>query len=450
MSNADPIFYVTIVVANADGGGTHDVSERIMEMSFEDVEAKADKLTLKVDNFDLTNFDAPIWKTGNEVEVSWGYPGNMSPTRVARITSVKGGTTLQVEAMDPSIVMNKIARVRTFEKMKRSDVAAQIADEYAFGEDRRFIDDSVEVLAQVTQARMTDAQLLRDMARREGWEFYVDFDGFHFHPRKLGQQPLRRFAYYAGDDAGDIESWTLENDIYARKAGGMTAKGIDPKTKEEFEAKGDHASDNASGLAPEKVIITGISDRDGSPTGDLVKETGSEAVSRSNERSLKTAERAVQGAWKKNQMNAAEISMECKGDPQMLAKTVIEVVGIGQTISGNYYVTQVTHKLGSGYKMTVKAKRDGKSAATNTAAQGQSVGSGTGNGGGVPGNGTSNTQSAGGGGRPGDPPPDTQLVTVVDPRSGGVLYTETRGRTQSGTAPSGGDKGRVPGVTGEP
>ena len=325
----DPVFFVTVLVANADGGGEHDVTERVLSLTYEDNEAKADKLTLVVDNFDLSNFDAPIWKTGNEVEVTWGYEGNMSPPRKARITSVKGGSQLTVEALDPSIIMNKVQRVRTWKDMTRSEVAAAIADEYGYPEDRHFVDDTEEKLPQITQARMTDAQLLRDMANREGFEFYVDFDGFHFHTRKLGQRPLRKFTYYTGDEAKDILSWTVENDLYAKKAGGVTAQGIDPKTKKPIEATADHASDKKPGIAPEKSIITGISTRDGSSTGDLVKEQGSAAVVRTTEKTQAAAERAVQGAWKKNQMNAVELTFEAVGDPQMLAKATIEMAGIG-------------------------------------------------------------------------------------------------------------------------
>ena len=66
----------------------------------------------------------------------------------------------------------------------------------------------------------------------------------------------------------------------------------------------------------------------------------------------------------------------------------------------------------------------------------------------MPGNGNSNTQGARGPGAPGDPPADAELMPVVDPRSGEVSYTETRGRSQGGASSSGGERGRVPGVGG--
>lgn len=407
----DPLFYVTIYVSQADGGGQHEVSERVISLAYDDDEAKADKLTLSVDNFDLSNLDAPIWKSGNKLEVSWGYPGNMSPPRLMAIQSVKGSVTLTVEALDPSIFMNKVQKIRTFEKKKRSEVAAQIATEAGYGPDQQFIEDTEIVLPQVTQARMTDAQLLRDMAKREGFEFFVDFDGFHFHRRKLGQRPLRRFVYYT-DLTGDIISWNIENDLYVKKAGGITQKGIDPKTKEPFSVDGDNVSTkDQTALAPLKTIITGISGRDGSVTGDFEAASGTSAVGRSQETTKEAAQRSVSGAYTKNQMNAAELTMECRGDPAMIAKTIVTVDGIGKTISGNYYVSNVQHKVGQGYVMTMKVKRDGKTAPNNAAAYANQNTTPAGKG--VPAAGPTNTAEPKDA-KPGDPPADLIPIAARD------------------------------------
>lgn len=421
----DPIFYVTIFPAQADGGGEIDVSESIMSLTYEDDETKADKLTLQVDNFNLTNFDAPIWKTGNKVEVSWGYQGRTSPPRTCTIQKVTGAVVLSVEALGQDILMNKHSVVKTRDNKKRSDVAREIAEANGYTGDALFIDDTKEVMKHITQARMTDAQLLRDMARREGFEFYVDFDGFHFHKRKLGQQPLRTFTYYT-DKTGDIISFNVENDIYARKAGGMTAAGIDPKSKEKIEEKGDNVTNKGdTALAPTKVIITGISERDGSVTGDLVKESGSSHTTQTTEPTKEAAARQIQGSYAKNQLNAVQLTMECRGDPYMLAKAIARIEGIGKTISGNYHVTHVAHKVGSGYVMTVKAKRDGKSSPTNTTATGQASGKGAASDAGVAAKGAQNNAT---------PPAnqdDGKLVTKIDPKDGSVSYVDGRGRTQA-------------------
>lgn len=422
MSAVDPIFYVKIFPSKADGGGEIDVSERVLSLVYDEEESKPDKLTLSVDNFDLTNFDSPKWKSGNRVEVAWGYEGNMSPIRQLTIQKVTGSLVLAIEAHSPSVLMNKTQRIRTFKKLKRSEIAKQIAAEYGYGEDRQLIDDSVETMDHVTQARMTDAQLLRDLARREGFEFYVDFDGFHWHKRKLGQKPLRQFVYYT-DQTGDILTWNIENDLYARKAGGVQLQARDPLKKTDIDVKADNASTkDATSLAPEKLIITGLDTRDGHTTGDFTKENGSTAIGRTNEKTKEAAQRAANGMWSKNQMNAALLNMECRGDPSIIAKIVVTVLGIGKTISGNYYVKGAQHKVGAGYLMSLKCRRDGRTSANNASAYaGSSAG-------GVPSKGPQNTASAPDK-KPGANDPRDDL-TAINQKDGSVSYTENRGRTQ--------------------
>jgi phage protein D len=432
-----PTFSVKITPSQADGGGTFDVSENILSMTYDDKEAQLDKLCLDVNNFDLSNFDAPIWKTGNKLEVSWGYDGNMSPPRTLRIQKVTGGTQLKVEALDEGCLMNRNHVVKTWENMKRSDVVKAIAEANGYTGDRVFIDDTSEVLTQITQARMTDAQFCRDMAKREGFEFYIDFDGFHWHARKLGQKPLRTFTYYVDQGAGDIISFSVENDLYARKAGGMQAQGIDPKTKALIDVKADNStSTGQTSLAPEKIIITGISDRDGSTTGDSVKESGSSVINRTTEKTADSATRHTQGAFNKSQLNAAILTVEARGDPSMIAKIVVTINGIGKTLSGNYYVTEVNHKIGQGYTMQFKCRRDGRSAPNNAAAYGEAAGKG-GAGSGVGSKGAQNN-ATGGTTPPGGTGPQDDLLPVSG-KDGSVSFSETRGRTQQGAPAPPGD-----------
>ena len=76
----EPVFYVK-VAPEGEGAERVDLSHKVLSFVFEDSEKKADKLLLTVDNWDLKNFDDPVWRKGNILEVSWGYPGDMAPAR---------------------------------------------------------------------------------------------------------------------------------------------------------------------------------------------------------------------------------------------------------------------------------------------------------------------------------------------------------------------------------
>lgn len=428
----DPVFYVKVHLAGAYGGGVVDVTERVEDFTYDDNEAKVDTLKLSVRNDDCTQYDANVWAHGNEIEVSWGYVGDMGPARLCVINKTSGGLKMTIEANDRGCLLNKEKRVRTFgPQIKRSDVARTLAEEHGYGPDQQFIEDTEVVLEQVTQARMTDGELLRDMAKREGFELFVDFDGFHFHRRFLDQSPAYELTYYVGGKdvrgEGVITGWNVENDIYAKKAGAVDAKAVDPTKKSPIDLLvGNVDAKKGASLADEKLIISGISQKDGSATGDKIKGTGSKHLERSTEASAAAAKRAALGALLKNQLTAALLTVDAVGIPRFLAKGVVKISGIGKTLSGNYYITQVTHKVGAkGYDMQVKCRRDGRSKGL---VSGVMV---------PPGNPTNNKPAAkqgkpgaeGSGGHGAKEPP---LVLKIDTRSGEGKYVEGAGR-ETGT-----------------
>ena len=77
----------------ATSGDPLDFGTRLLSFAFEDCEAKADKLTLTLDNFDLSLFDREELMAGAVLEVSWGYPDVMSPPRRVVVKSMKGFET---------------------------------------------------------------------------------------------------------------------------------------------------------------------------------------------------------------------------------------------------------------------------------------------------------------------------------------------------------------------
>jgi hypothetical protein len=244
----EPVFFVKV---KPEGGGDErvDLSERVLSFVFEDSEKKADKLVLTVDNWDLSNFDDPVWKKGNLLEVAWGYPGEMAPARECVIQKVTGFQQLSVEAHAKSVLMNKLAKCRTFENKKRSDVAREVAEENGYGGQLQDIEDTGEVLPLITQARMTDAQFLRQLATREGFEFYVDFDGLHFHRRRLDQRPVRVFRWYTAPEVGEVLAVNIENDVTA-KPGAVSVRGRDPFTRRDIDERGSNATTTRDSLAP--------------------------------------------------------------------------------------------------------------------------------------------------------------------------------------------------------
>lgn len=403
----EPVFYVKVEPEGASSERV-DLSNRVLSFVFEDAERKADKLRLTVDNWDLSNFDDPIWKKGNLLEVAWGYPGHMAPARQCVIQKVTGFQTLTVEALSKAILMHKVAKCRVFENKKRSDVATQLAQENGYSGAAVDIEDSGETLTAITQARQTDAQFMKRLAEKEGFEFYIDFDGFHFHQRRLGQRPVRELHWYTAPEVGEVISINIENDVTA-KAGAVTLRGRDPLTRKDINAKGSNSETQRESLASTIEVVdpeTG--------TTHLEKRNASEDVRPVAHASGQGAKREADSRFRRAQHTTVELSATVLGDPSLLAKTVVQISGIGQRLSGKYYVKEARHKIdGSGYTVELKAISDGHSQSTGPASKGSA-------------NATTLKN-----------PNDTALEPIerVDPETGTthIQYRDTRGRSGGST-----------------
>lgn len=353
---SEPVFYVKVA---PEGGGSErvDLSDKVLSFQFEDSDKKADKLVLTVDNWDLSNFDDPVWRKGNILEVAWGYPGEMAPAREVVIQKVTGFQTLNIEGHAKSVLMNRVARCRVFENKSRSEVAAEIAKDSGYGAALQDIEDTGEPLPLITQARLTDAQFLRRLAHQEGFEFYVDFDGLHFHQRRLGQKPVRAFRWYTAPEVGEVLSINIENDVTA-KPGAVQVKGRNPISRKDIDQKGSNASTKRDTLAD---VIELVDPETGATR--LAKRTASAEVRPTADASPAAAKRRADAQYRRAQHSTVELSATVIGDPLLAAKTVVEFQGISQRLSGKYYVKEAKHRIdGGGYTVELKCLRDGTSA----------------------------------------------------------------------------------------
>ncbi len=352
-----PVAYVTILQQGHAAKQRLDVSDTVLSLAFEDDEHEAAKLTLVVDNYDLSNFDAPIWRKGTTLEFSWGYAGDTTPTYSAVIQEVKGFDQLRVVALAKSILMAKQQRIRKWTNVRRSDVARIVAQENGYSGDLLKIDDSKVILPVVHQTRETDAALLARLARAEGWYFYSDFDGLHFHERKLGQRPVREYTYFVDGEQGDIIGKpSIENDVTAKPAS-VTMQGRDPLARKDYSVTADNTETPREGLADGIEVVDPVT---GAATFQLG--TGSATIAPSSELSEAAAKRKADGAFKDAQMTTVIMKLPVVGDPRVRAKCIVRVKGI-RTLSGNYYVAHAADQVtpAGGYVQSLTLRRDGRS-----------------------------------------------------------------------------------------
>jgi phage protein D len=332
-----------------------DLAGRIISVSFEDSERRADKLSLQLDNFDLSLFERPELAGGAILQVSWGYPGHMSPPRRLVVRSMKGFQTLTIEAQALSALMNRQAHTRTWIGVTRSQVARAIAEEHGY--EGAFIDveDTQEVYDTIAQAAETDARFLRRLAAREEFEFYVDDGGFHFHERRLSAAPTHVFTWFADPGRGDVISVDVESDL-VRRAGRVTVRGRDPVERANIEESATNENTERSTLAD----IIAMIDPDSGAESRQQRTNATASVRPTTARTEPEARREARARFLRAERATVKLGLRVVGDPTLHAKSIVEVRGISALLSGLYYVTEVKHTIdASGYVSEVKATRDG-------------------------------------------------------------------------------------------
>ncbi len=363
-----PVYSVTVL----DQSGNEELlrPEDILILSFQykDQERSADKCNLVVDNLDLRHLDNPIWKQGNRLRVSWGYPGRMAPTRICVIRKVTGFTQLRVEANGIEVVMNRVTRSRTFENMTTTEIIRQIARENGYGDDAVDIQDTTERREYVVQANLTDYQFIRRLGHQLNYEFFLDWDGLHFHERRLDQRSARTVTWYTEQVQPEVISIDIKSDLSGRP-GRSRVRRRDPLNREDQDSAADNSSDGNRSTTGDKFFL---------PDAEVAQLTGQIFVAQEEQTtggtaSAEAAEAEARARFRRAQQQAVKMSLTMVGDPFILAKSIIRVEGIGQRLSGNYYVKDADHQIGENYRLQLSLIKDATGSYARRAARAEGL-----------------------------------------------------------------------------
>jgi len=351
VSRDGPVVSIRIVGGD-DSDRRVDLQDRLMSFEFEDNARMADRCIIKLDNWDLEMIDDETWARGQLLEVAWGYIGNMHPPRQVVVKKVRGGIDLTVEALATSVLMDREQKTRTFNNVRRSDVVRQIAIENGFDRNFLFVENTDEEFETIVQAAETDARLLKRLANKEGFTFYVDHTGLHWHEEEFDTQPTHRLQYFTDPGRGDIISFELDANL-AHQPANIRVKGRDPETKKEFEGEGSDSKTSRTELGNQIEVVdprtgeTSIQDRNATGTRHY--------SSAKNERQAK---READARFRKASRERIKMKLNIVGDPTLTAKRVIEVGGMGDYLSGKYYVAVSKHTItGNGYDQAINLRR---------------------------------------------------------------------------------------------
>ena len=346
------------VILEIDGGDATDLVDDLLQLEVELDEDMAGMFRLKLSMpllpdgvwSHLDDERLRVWKT---VAISGGFESGTEELISGYITHVKptfnpceNQVELELWGMDSSVLLDREEKLKDWPNKKDSDIAQEIFSLYGLSaevEDTAVIHD--EAISTILQ-RETDIQFLRRLALRNGFECFVEGTTGHFRSPTLDEDPQPVLAAHFGDDTtlGEIKF-----EINALTPSQVAMYQIDRTSKEVIEA-------TASGS---QQTVLGDTDADGLlPAGT---DPGIVYVGRNG-----TSGSAEMSALCQGLFHESEWFVTAEGDIAanqyahvLKPRKTVPIKGIGETFSGLYYVTHVTHRFSpGGYTQHFCAKRN--------------------------------------------------------------------------------------------
>jgi phage protein D len=254
--------------------------------------------------------------------------------------------SMEIWGMDGSVLMDREEKLKDWPNKKDSDIAAEIFNQYGFTpevEDTQVVHE--EVVSTVIQ-RETDMQFLRRLALRNGFECYVDNSTGYFRRPQLGATPQPVLAAHFGPET-NLHRFSVE--VNATTPADVTMYQVDRLDKQVLDAVV---------TSSQEALLGSVTAGDLLPAG---LDPGQIVIGRSV--TTGNPEVAILGQGFYHQVAwfvtaEGEINANAYGHV-LRPRQPVTIKGAGETYSGFYYVTHVSHTFTrDGYTQFFRAKRN--------------------------------------------------------------------------------------------
>jgi len=253
---------------------------------------------------------------------------------------------LEIWGMDKSVMLDRQEKLKDWPNKKDSDIASEIFSLYGLTpdvEDTEVIHD--EALSTIIQ-RETDMQFLKRLARRNGFDCYVEGDTGYFKSADLDSPPQPLLSVQFGEETV-VNRLSLEVNALTPVNVAMTQ--IDKASKEILEASSESSQQ------------TSLGSRNAAGLLGAGMEPAALHISRNAATGTPEMTALCQGIYHKGEWFVTaqgEIAANQYGHV-LKARQTVTIRGIGEAYSGIYYVSSVTHLFtAEGYKQFFIGKRN--------------------------------------------------------------------------------------------
>ncbi len=292
---------------------------------------------------DWRGIDLKTFKVGDIVKISMGID-SLSEMMTGEVTSLDftfgGSCFMEIRGYDRLHRLRFGTMRRSFKDMKDSDIASSIASEISLTPK---VDDTVTIHPYIFQNNQSNYEFLLERANRIGYEILVNDKTLIFRKSQEDKSPELTLEYGV-----DLESFSVQIKTLT-EGSKVEVRGWNVKDKEEISSSASKGSETA---------------KMGKESGYEISEKAFSASSVSIIDDMiidaKDAENIAKAKY--NLMLKEFLTGEgvCIGNPKIRAGKTIEIKGIGERLSGVYYVESTVHSISRGvYTTNFKVRRTG-------------------------------------------------------------------------------------------
>jgi phage protein D len=288
--------------------------------------------------------DLKTFKVGDIVKVSMGIDST-AEMMTGEITSLDytfgDSSYVEIRGYDRLHRLRFGTMRRSFKDMKDSDIASKVASEASLSPN---VDDTGTIQPYIFQNNQTNYEFLLERANRIGYEMLVDDKTFIFRKSQEDKTPEVTLQY--GIDllgfSARIKTLTEGSKIEVR--------GWNVKDKEEITSTASKGSEKSKMTGKEsgyEISEKAFTASAVSVVDDLIIDS----------KDAENIAKAKYNLFLKEFLTGEGI---CGGNPKIRAGKTIEIKGLGDRLSGAYYIASTIHSINEGaYTTTFRVRRTG-------------------------------------------------------------------------------------------
>jgi phage protein D/phage baseplate assembly protein gpV len=281
---------------------------------------------------------------GKKVKISTALRSDSpKPLIDGEVTSIEAdydtlGARAIVRGYDLSHRLNAGRKTKTYQNVKLSDVASQLASAAGLQAD---VDDSGGTVEHLLQPNLSDLDFLYSLARRIGFDCRVDGAKLYFK---------RPTASSAAPGVGEVGTENPVQLVWSDNLLEFRARVSAVAQVSEVKVRGWDVQNKKAVIGQADVSATNAELPDGPRPADLARKVGGQTLV-VVDRPVGTQEAAdALASAKAEQVGSAafEATAVAIGSPELRAGTAVSISGVDRTLEGKWVISSTRHEFGAG------------------------------------------------------------------------------------------------------